>query len=179
LLKLAPGEAVRMALLNAHYRAPLDWTDQTVPQAKRRLDGLYQVLRDLGDVAASRDGTVRPPEVFISALNDDLNTPRALAELSALAKSAMGTADTRQRARIKGEVVACGRLLGILQEDPESWFAGASDDLDADLVERLINDRNQARQARDYASADRVRAQLQAMGVAIEDGPGGTRWRRS
>lgn len=179
LLELAPGEAVRLALLNAHYRAPLDWTDETVPQAKRRLDGLYQVLRDLADVASDSDGDTRPPETFMSALNDDLNTPRALAELSALAKTAGGTTDAREKARLKGEIIACGKVLGLLQEKPETWFAGGEGNLDAELVGRLMDERTRARQARDYAKADRVRAQLQAMGVAIEDGPNGTRWRRT
>lgn len=178
LLEQAPGEAVRLALLSAHYRAPLDWTDDTVPQAKRRLDGLYQALRDLDDVPVAAGLSGQPATAFMEALNDDLNTPRALAELSALARSANTTGEPADRSNLKTQILACGELLGILQEDPEVWFAGDVENLDTALIDRLIVERNRARQAKDYAAADKVRDELNAMGVAIEDGPEGTRWRR-
>ena len=175
LLTQAPGEAVRMALLSAHYRAPMDWSEQTLDQAKRRLDGLYQVLRNMRDVPSAVDA--KPTQSFMDALNDDLGTPKALAELSALAKSANTVSDADGLAEIKGQLIACGGLLGLLQDDPERWFAG-EDDVDAGLIDRLICERNQARQAKDYATADQKRDELQALGIAIEDGPEGTRWRR-
>ena len=178
LLERAPGEAVRLALLNAHYRAPLDWSDEALEQAKRRLDGLYQALRDLEDVPVIKDQVERPPAAFLQALDDDLNTPRALAELSALAKSANATCDPASRSSLKSQIIACGELLGILQQDPEVWFAGDIEDLDTGLIDRLILERNRARKAKDFAKADSVRDELNAMGVAIEDGPEGTRWRR-
>ena len=178
LLKQAPGEAVRLALLNAHYRAPLDWSDETLAQAKRRLDGLYQALRDLEGVPVLEDQIVEPPKRFAEALLDDLNTPKALAELSALTKLAHTAADEADRAKAKTQIMACGELLGILQEDPEAWFAGQSNDLDTALIDRLIAERNEARRAKNFDKADTVREELQAMGVAIEDGPEGTRWRR-
>ena len=178
LLKQAPGEAVRLALLNAHYRAPLDWSDETLAQAKRRLDGLYQALRDLEGVPVLEDQIDEPPKRFAEALLDDLNTPKALAELSALTKLAHTAADEADRAKAKTQMMACGELLGILQEDPEAWFAGQSNDLDTALIDRLIAERNEARRAKNFDKADTVREELQAMGVAIEDGPEGTRWRR-
>lgn len=178
LLKQAPGEAVRLALLSAQYRAPLDWSDDALLQARRRLDGLYQALRDLDDVSLITEQSNQPPQAFMRALSDDLNTPRALAELSALAKSANATGDAQDRVRLKSQILACGELLGILQEDPEIWFAGNVEELDTGLIDRLIVERNQARQAKDFAKADKVRDKLTAMGVAIEDGAEGTRWRR-
>ena len=178
LLKQAPGEAVRLALLNAHYRAPLDWSDETLTQAKRRLDGLYQALRDLEDAPVTKDQIDKPPGLFVDALLDDLNTPKALAELSALAKSAHTATGKSERIKVKTQMSACGELLGLLQEDPETWFAGQSDDLDTALIDRLIAERNEARRAKNFDKADTVRDELHAMGVAIEDGPEGTRWRR-
>lgn len=178
LLQQAPGEAVRLALLSAHYRAPLDWTDDALLQAKRRLDGLYQSVRDLHDVPFGTEQARHPPQAFLQALNDDLNTPRALAELSALARSAHTVCDPASRAVLKGEILGCGEMLGILQQEPEAWFAGDVNDVDTGLINKLIAERDQARREKDYTKADKVRDELSAMGVAIEDGPEGTRWRQ-
>ncbi len=177
LLKEAPGEAIRLALLNAHYRAPLDWSDDTLAQAKRRLDGLYQTLRSLSDVQDVPQ--VELPSGFIDTLDDDLNTPRALAELSSLARQANTTTESSQRAFLKSSIKRCGEVLGLLQQDPARWFGEGAKDLDTALIEQLILDRNAAREAKDYGKADKVRGRLADMGVAIEDGPEGTRWRRS
>jgi cysteinyl-tRNA synthetase len=177
LLKEAPGEAIRLALLNAHYRAPLDWSDDTLAQAKRRLDGLYQTLRSLSDV--QHEPQVELPSGFIDALDDDLNTPRALAELSSLARQANTATESSQLAFLKSSIKRCGEVLGLLQQDPARWFGEGAKDLDNALIEQLILDRNTAREAKDYGKADKVRARLADMGVTIEDGPEGTRWRRS
>ncbi len=176
LLALAPGEAIRLALLSAHYRAPLDWSDGTLLQAKRRLDGLYQTIRGLEDVQADADAEI--PEVFVEALNDDLNTPRALAELSSLARQANTTDDAGQRALLKAQLIRCGEVLGLLQDDPASWFGSESTDLDKNLIDCLVKERNEARLARDYEKADAVRNKLDELGVMIEDGPEGSRWRK-
>lgn len=178
LLEQAPGEAIRLALLSAHYRAPLDWSDDAVAQSKRRLDGLYQALDKLADAAPPEDETAQPSPAFMAALEDDLNTPKALAELSALARSANVSSDPAERSRIKAGLLASGWLLGLLQQDPREWFAGKVEDLDTDLIDKLICDRNKARQEKDYGRADAVRKELFDMGIAIEDGPGGTSWRR-
>jgi len=177
LLAFAPGEAIRLALLNAHYRAPLDWSDNTLLQAKRRLDGLYQTMRGLKDVQPDPDAVM--PEVFLDALNDDLNTPRALAELSSLARQANTVAEGAQLSVLKSQIMRCGEILGLLQQDPDRWFGEGSEDLDTDLIDRLIRERTEARQARDYQKADAVRDKLDEMGVIIEDGSGGTRWRKA
>lgn len=177
LLKEAPGEAIRLALLNAHYRAPLDWSDDTLAQAKRRLDGLYQTLRSLSGV--QDEPQVELPSGFIDALDDDLNTPRALAELSSLARQANTTTESSQLAFLKSSIKRCGEVLGLLQQDPARWFGEGAKDLDTALIEQLILDRNAAREAKDYGEADKVRGRLAELGVTIEDGPEGTRWRRS
>lgn len=170
LLEDAPGEAIRLALLQGHYRQPLDFTDDLLKQSVRNLDRLYGVLRDTADIEAA---DIAVPEAFMSALCDDLNTPKALAELFVLAKNA-STPES------KGGLLAAANLMGLLQQTPQDWFAyGAADmdAVDADKVAALIERRNAARAEKDYASADAARDELTAMGVVIEDGPDGTTWR--
>ena len=175
LLAQVPAEAIRYTLLSAHYRAPLDWTEATVRQSKAALDTLYQSLRELAEVVAEDDP--RPPDAFVRHLEDDLNTPRALAELFALARAANKSSDDRERTRLKGALLASGRLLGLLQQDPKAWFGIGKEKLDVEYVERLVAERDAARAAKDFALADRLRDELAEMGVVLEDGAGGTRWR--
>jgi cysteinyl-tRNA synthetase len=179
LLKTAPGEAIRLALLNAHYRQPLDWTEDGLAQAKRMLDRLYGALRSLGDVAAD-DGA--PPDAdFLDALEDDLNTPRALAALFELARRANTETDPAARRAVKGALLASARLMGLLTQDPEAWFEGeaaSTDGPSAEEIEERIAARTAARTARNFAEADRIRDDLAARGVVLEDGAGGTKWRR-
>ena len=117
------------------------------------------------------------PSAFVAALEDDLNTPRALAELSAMARAINSSADDAERRGLKASLLASGALLGLLQSDPATWFAGANSRIDVEQIERLIEQRAAARSSRDFATADRIRDQLSAMGILIEDGAEGTRWR--
>ena len=168
LLAQAPGEAVRLALLQGQYRSRLDFTPDLLVQSKKNLDRLYGSLRDSDSEAAD----VPAPAGFMAALCDDLNTPKALAELFALAKRA----DTPEG---KGALLAAGKLMGLLEQDPEDWFAAQNSDaeIDATQVEALIAKRAQARADKDYAAADAARDELAAMGVAIEDTADGTIWK--
>jgi len=147
------GETLRLALLSAHYRSPLPWTEALVAQAKTNLDKLY---RTAGDAEPGR-----PDEDVIAALCDDLNTPLALTRLVALEDPAV----------IKGSAA----LLGLLQSSSEEWFQG---DADASGIEVRIAERAAAKDARDFAAADRIRDELKAEGIILEDGPNGTTWRR-
>jgi len=176
LVREHPGEAIRLALLNGHYRQPLDWTDDTIPQARKQLDRLYGALRELEAVAPAPG--VRAPAKFVEALEDDINTPMALATLFELAHGAH-TAPAPERARIKAELLDAASLLGLLQQKPEAWFAWAPAGAkpDAAEIERLIAARADARKAKDFKEADRIRDELAGKGVLIEDVPGGTRWR--
>jgi len=189
LLQSHPPEALRHALLSAHYRQPLDWSDALIEQSVRTLDRLYGTLRDLAGVDAS--ATI--PAGVEAALDDDLNTPKALSLLSQLASEARalrntlahgaddaGTSGARARlAALKGELLGAGLALGLLQQDPAAWFErGASGEDDA-RIQALIDERIAARKARDFARSDAIRDQLAAEGIALEDTPQGVRWKRA
>jgi cysteinyl-tRNA synthetase len=178
LLEQHPPEVLRYLLLRAHYRQPLDWSDETLKQAKATLDGWYGVLRDLSDVAAMPDDA-QVPAAIEEALCDDLNTPQAFAEMAKLASDARAASTLEDKRRAKTALLAAGGLLGLLQQDPQAWFqlASAGAEVDSAAIESLLQDRRTARAERDFRRADAIRDQLAEMGIAIEDGPQGTRWK--
>jgi cysteinyl-tRNA synthetase len=173
LVKRHPGEALRWALLAGHYRQPLAWTDEGVIQARAALDYLYGALRRARDVPAAGDA---PSDAFMGALLDDLNTPRANAELFAVARR-LETGTVAERAQAKGELLAGGAVLGFLQADPESWFHGGADEALKARIDDLIARRVAARAAKDWASADAIRAELTALNVEVMDNATGATWR--
>ena len=174
LLQAHPPEALRHALLAAHYRQPLDWSPGLVEQSVRTLDRLYGTLRDLGDVEA----TAAIPDAIEAALDDDLNTPGALAVMAGIASDARKATDAGERARLKAALLGAGQALGLLQQAPATWFArGASGDDDA-RIQALVEERTAAKQARDFARADAIRAQLADEGIVLEDTAQGVRWSR-
>ena len=255
LVREHPPEALRYALLSAHYRQPLEWSDGLIEQSVRTLDRLYGTLRDLADIKAS------PviPDGIEAALDDDLNTPQALAEIARIDSSLAYIKRVRQTAtshlhrtgrlsrhdaemrlreiapdlenpfalqkwidnnrRIDADVyeefmavtrdlakpaldhlLGAGKVLGLLQQDPEAWFKrdalielqglsmsfNTGEVLAADVqinpderIEKLIEGRNAAKKARDFARADAIRDQLAAEGILLEDTPAGVRWKRA
>jgi cysteinyl-tRNA synthetase len=175
LLEEWPGEVLRYTLLAGHYRQPLDWTQKGMTQARQNVDRLYTALRGLGDVEATPE---QPSEKLVVALRDDLNTPLALSVLHDLAGQANRASDDRDKARIKGELLAGAALLGLLQQPVADWFQGG-DDLDGDVIEALITQRVEARKNKDFAESDRIRDALAEQGVILEDGPQGTTWKRA
>ncbi len=179
LLKQAPGEAVRMALISGHYRKPLDWTDDTLPAAMRELDRLYSALREVEDIEAEDPGDGELPAAVADALEDDLNTPVAKAKTFEIVRALNSATDRAEKARLKRELQAACRLLGIGQSDPDVWLERRDfDGADAEMINRLVAARNEARRDKDFATADRIRAQLTERGVVLEDGPEGTKWRK-
>jgi len=179
LLKLAPGEVIRLALLNAHYRQPLDWSEQILTETRRKLDRLYGTLREIGGWQADWHDTP-PDQTFVAALEDDLNTPRALAALFDISREANRSDSPQERVRLAAKLRASAELMGLLGGDPEAWFTSdAVDELEVTAIRELILRRDKARADSDFATADRIRDDLAAAGVQIEDGTDGTRWRRS
>jgi cysteinyl-tRNA synthetase len=168
------GEVARLLMLGTHYRKPLDWTAAGVREAKSSLDRLYTALAGLGDIEADGDDL---PEAVMAALEDDLNTPKAMAELYALATRANKASDAHERATLKGAMVAVGEILGLLGHDAEEWFKG--DEAGSGHIDDLIDAREAARAARDFATADRIRDELLAEGIVLEDSADGTRWKRA
>ena len=179
LIKTIPGEVIRLALLSAHYRQPLDWSAETIQSARRMLDRLYGALRGITVSDAARAAAVVPEEL-VAALEDDLNTPKAMAELFALARALNKANDPAKMEALAAQIYASGELLGLLGSDPDEWFAGGVEgDMPSEEIEALIAKRNEARAARDFKAADAIRDRLAKAGIAIEDGPQGTTWRRS
>ena len=178
LLEQFPGEVLRFALLSAQYRSPLNFSAELLEQSRASLDGLYGALREVQDIELDMD-VVLEGEAFYAALNDDLNTPIAIAELHALAK-ALNKADEADKPALKARILAAADLLGILQSDPEEWFQGtnSAEAISADNIEALIAQRQQAKLDKDYAQADKLREDLKAQGVVLEDSRDGTTWRR-
>ena len=192
LVRAHPPEALRYSLLSAHYRQPLEWSDALIEQSVRTLDRLYGTLRDIDAlVPADAPREVAIPLAVEAALDDDLNTPQALAELASIAANARvlrnalaqgetdGDAQLQALATLGASLRAGGRALGLLQQVPAAWFArGASGDDDA-RIQALVDERTAAKQARDFARADALRDQLAAEGILLEDTPQGVRWKRA
>ena len=179
LIKSIPGEVIRLALLSAHYRQPLDWSGETIASARRMLDRLYGAVRG---IAVSDDirAAAELPEALLAALEDDLNTPKAMAELFGLARSLNKTQGSNERQELAATMYAVGDLMGLLQHEPEAWFArDVEGALSADEIDALIDERNVARTGRDFKKADAIRDQLVNAGVRIEDSAGTTIWRRA
>jgi cysteinyl-tRNA synthetase len=173
LVKQWPPEALRWALLASHYRQPLAWTDEAIGQARSALDTLYGALGRTADTLAPSG---RPSPAFLEALCDDLNTPKANAELFALARR-LETGTPAERTLAKSELLASGALIGFLQSDPETWFHGGADGEMTVRVEDLIARRAAARATKDWPLADRIRAELTALDVEVMDGPTGATWK--
>ena len=154
------GEAIRLAFLSVKYNEPLDWTEKLLADAQKALDGWYRKLAN----ADTDTGSELSP-AFLEALADDLNLPRALAMM--------------HQAKDASELRAMGNLLGLLQQDPAQWFKGTASDDDAD-IESLIEARKAAKAAKNFAESDRIRDELKARGILLEDKPGGVvEWRRA
>jgi cysteinyl-tRNA synthetase len=166
-LATVPGEVVRLLLLRTHYRSTPDFSDASVSEAKRELDRFYRALEKYPDLPAAH-----VPAQVMDALCDDLNTPLALSAMHALADRALaGDFEAARGLR------AAGGMLGLLQGDPAAWFRGG--DADVVAIEAAIAERLAARKARDFVRADAIRAEWAAKGIAFEDGPQGTTWRRA
>ena len=166
------GETIRLCMLMTHYRQPLNWTADGLAQAKDSLDKWYGALR-----AVEGETDAPAPGALIDALSDDLNSPLAITHLHQAAADLNRAADAADKARL----LAGARLLGLLSLDPEAWFKGRPAEgggLSDDQIDGLIEARAQARGEKDFAEADRIRDDLAAQGIQLEDAAGTTTWKR-
>lgn len=173
LIKQMPGEVIRLALLGTHYRQPFDWTKELVQQARHTLDRYYGLLRDAKHIPAV---DVDIPQSFVEALRDDLNVPKAFAELAVMAKALSTAKNDDERTAAKSALLAAGKLIGILQQDADAWFKG---DGDNSAIEQKIAEMQQARTAKDYKKADEIRDILRRdYSVSVSATPNGITWRK-
>ena len=168
------GEVIRLALMSSHYRQGLDWNEKIIHQSKKLLDKLYKILLDL----KLEDLVEIQNDSWIDPLMDDLNTPGFIANVNVLVKSYL-SASKEKKGILKSKLVLLGNLLGILQEDPYSWFE--SDKLDKNIneeeIEALIVERNEAKMNKDFEKADVIRAELMSKGIELMDSSSGTSWK--
>jgi cysteinyl-tRNA synthetase len=176
LVKEYKGEVLRMTLLSAHYRQPLNWTKSIIKQNSTMLERLYRTLKDLENIDAyAKSNTISLN--IIEGLYDDLNTPKVIAELNVLSNQ-ISSANENKKIEIKFNLLEVGKILGILQENPDKWLGyGKSENLEESMIEGLIKNRNEARREKNFDMADKIRDQLKEMGIEIEDTSDGTIWR--
>lgn len=177
-LEKAPAEALRLLFLTTHYHQPFNFTFEGLAQAKATLDKFYNALLRVKDVPAAEEAA---DERVVASLADDLNTPLALTYLHEIT-NALNKAETEnEQARLKGRLLAAAGLLGLLWQNPESWFKSgiANGGLDAASIEAKIAERVAAKKNKDYALADKIRNELKEQGIILEDTPSGTTWKKA
>jgi len=176
LVKEFKGEVLRLTLVSAHYRQPLNWTRNIIKQNSTMLDRFYRNLKDLENIEAYKDNNQIDDNV-IEGLYDDLNTPKVIAALNVLSNQIV-SADKKMKGKIKYNLLEVGKIIGILQNNPDKWLGyGKSANLDETTIERLIKERNEARGSKNFDVADQIRDELKEKGVEIEDTKKGTIWK--
>ncbi len=178
LLAIAPGEALRLALLTAHYRQPIDFSEDALKKAKHTLDGWYGALRNVKDVPV--DASVPAPAAFIAAIDDDLNTPLAFSILHKLVGQLNKASNLESKTEIKSALLAAANLIGFLTQDAEGWLRGGTqaNGLSEEEILTFIAARQNAKAVKNFTEADRLRKELLDAGIVLEDQASQTLWRR-
>jgi len=178
-LKKHEGEVLRLALLSGHYRQSINWTNDTIEQAKNILDKFYRILNKVSDIKIDEQKINTCPEKVLSALSNDLNTSKALAELNEISKKLSNSNSDKDKIKYKTYLLAASKTMGILQKSPKKWLGinQKNNSTDNDLINSIIAKRNEARNNKNFNEADNLRNQLSEMGIEIEDTSDGTIWR--
>ena len=175
-LQRQPAEALRLLFLTTHYHQPFNFTFEGLDEAKNILDKFYNALSKNKDVPVQK---LEPQQKLIDALSDDLNTPLALSYLHETVSALNKASSDDERVRLKSQLLADAYMLGLLYNDAQSWFKGASDDIDESEIQSLIEKRLNAKKNKDFATADAIRAELKEKGIVLEDTPSGTTWKKA
>jgi len=176
-------EVVRYLLISSHYRSPINYAEDSLEGAQAALERFYAALRDFGDVPVMDSASLASSAHharFVAAMDEDFNTPEALAVLFDLARelNAASRSDPVRARGLAAELKGFGAIFGILQEDPMTFRRGGADGDDADEIDQLVAERSEAKRAKDFARADAIRKSLLERGVVLEDTREGTVWRR-
>ncbi|HJL92834.1 MAG TPA: cysteine--tRNA ligase [Woeseiaceae bacterium] len=176
LLKHTPGEAIRLALLSAHYRQPLEWSPETIVSAKKMLDRMYGALRETVISKKMIANTKIPPSI-LEALCDDLNTPKAIAEIFNLVKQLNKVKHNDDKETLAAQIYVSGNIMGLLTSSPDQWFLrNINSNISEEEIEELITQREKARNERDFDKADSIRKKIEKEGIILEDTSSGVRW---
>ena len=165
------GEVIRLTMILTHYRQPLNWTNDNLQESKKTLDKWYQYF---SEVDFKPDLSVMIDENVMNALNDDMNTPQAIAELHKLFKNCKS--DDQDSLN---QFFISAQFLGLMNDEPSQWLSWGKDNISVDQnkIESLISQRNAARANKDFAEADRIRDELENLGIVLEDKGAETTWK--
>ena len=170
------GEVLRLTLLSAHYKQPLNWNEEIIEQNSKMLDRLYRVVMDLSDIKFEQG---LPSKNIMDSFLDDLNTPKVIANINEEVNK-LSSASKDEKVKIKSNLLSTGKILGILENDPKEWLGYSQQNIEnSEEIERLINDRNEARRNKNFNLADTIRDTLKEKGIEIEDKDKGTVWRKT
>tara|TARA_B100001173_G_scaffold201878_1_gene174092 strand:- start:211 stop:1599 length:1389 start_codon:yes stop_codon:yes gene_type:complete len=170
------GEVLRLTLLSAHYKQPLNWNEEIIEQNSKMLDRLYRVVMDLSDIKFEQG---LPSKNIMDSFLDDLNTPKVIANINEEVNK-LSSASKDEKVKIKSNLLSTGKILGILENDPKEWLGYSQQNIEnSEEIERLINERNEARRNKNFNLADTIRDKLKEKGIEIEDKDKGTVWRKT
>ena len=170
------GEVLRLTLLSAHYKQPLNWNEEIIEQNSKMLDRLYRVVMDLSDIKFEQG---LPSKNIMDSFLDDLNTPKVIANINEEVNK-LSSASNDEKVKIKSNLLSTGKILGILENDPKEWLGYSQQKIEnSEEIERLIIERNEARRNKNFNLADTIRDKLKEKGIEIEDKDKGTVWRKT
>ena len=170
------GEVLRLTLLSAHYKQPLNWNEEIIEQNSKMLDRLYRVVMDLSDIKFEQG---LPSKNIMDSFLDDLNTPKVIANINEEVNK-LSSASNDEKVKIKSNLLSTGKILGILENDPKEWLGYSQQNIEnSEEIERLIIERNEARRNKNFNLADTIRDKLKEKGIEIEDKDKGTVWRKT